>query len=77
MKSSNILAPTAIKVLLSGLYRYGIAVTTILVLLYCGFGPVERFSVLISYRKTTYEHKIFFILILNMFLNEVYPWRCL
>ena len=39
MKSDNILAPTAIEVLLSGLYRYGIAVTTILVLVYCGFGP--------------------------------------
>ena len=38
MKSNNILAPTAIKVLLSGLYRYGIAVATILVLLYCAFG---------------------------------------
>ena len=39
MKSNNILATTAIKVLFSGLYRYAIAVTTILVLLYCGFGP--------------------------------------
>ena len=39
MKSNYILAFTAIKVLLSRLYRYGIAVTTILVLLYCGFGP--------------------------------------
>ena len=39
MKSNNILAPTAIKVLLSGLYRYGIAGITIHVLLYCGFGP--------------------------------------
>ena len=28
MKSNNILAPTAIQVLLPGLYRYGIAVTT-------------------------------------------------
>ena len=39
MKYNNILAPTAMKVFLSGLYGYGIAVTTILVLLYCGFGP--------------------------------------
>ena len=31
IKSNNILAATAINVLLSGLYRYGVAVTTILV----------------------------------------------
>ena len=37
MKYNNILAPTAIKALFPGLYGYGIAVTTILVLLYCGF----------------------------------------
>ena len=39
MKSDNILVPTAIKVLLSSLYRYGTAVTTILVLLYYDFDP--------------------------------------
>ena len=39
MKYDDIFALTAIKVLLSGLYRYGIAVTTIFVLLCCGFGP--------------------------------------
>ena len=38
MKYDDIFALTAIKVLLLGLYRYGIAVTTIFVLLYCGFG---------------------------------------
>ena len=78
LKYNNILAPTAIKVLLLGLYGYGIAVTTILVLMYCVVSVLGRFSVpnliITSYCENTYEHKIFFILILNLFLNEVYSW---